>query len=62
MAPDKRTPLHLAASEGHLECVELLLSYWSDVNSIDRMGGTALSDAVRYVHYILAEPLTGAVK
>lgn len=37
---DKRTPLHLAASEGHLECVQLLLSHWADVNAVDRMGGT----------------------
>lgn len=37
---DKRTPLHLAASEGHVECVQLLLSHWADVNALDRMGGT----------------------
>ncbi|TFJ86293.1 hypothetical protein NSK_002501 [Nannochloropsis salina CCMP1776] len=47
---DKRTPLHLAASEGRLDCVKLLLEYWADVNPIDRMGGTPLSDAVRHGH------------
>lgn len=35
-------------SVGHLECVELLLNKWANVNPIDRMGGTPLMDAVRY--------------
>ncbi|GAB5032884.1 potassium channel skor-like [Nannochloropsis oceanica] len=47
---DQRTPLHLAASQGHLNCVKLLLNFWADVNPIDRMGGTPLSDAVRHGH------------
>jgi ankyrin repeat protein len=36
-------------SVGHLECVELLLNKWANVNPIDRMGGTPLMDAVRYM-------------
>lgn len=33
---DKRTALHLAASEGHASIVELLLAYKADVNLKDR--------------------------
>ena len=33
---DKRTALHLAASEGHASIVELLLHYNADVNLEDR--------------------------
>lgn len=54
---DKRTPLHLAASEGHLDCVKLLLQYWANVNPIDRMGGTPLTDAVRHGHIHIQQVL-----
>jgi len=55
VAPDladyeSRTALHLAASEGQLECCEYLLSQWADPNPVDRWGGTPLSDAVRHGH------------
>lgn len=33
---DKRTALHLAASEGHASIVELLLAYQADLNLQDR--------------------------
>lgn len=46
---DERTPLHLAASEGHEEMVVLLLDiYRADMNITDRYGGTPMIDAVRH--------------
>lgn len=47
---DKRTALHLAASEGHAPIVELLLLYKADVNLQDRWGRSPLSDARSYGH------------
>ena len=44
---DKRTAMHLAASEGRVDCVKLLLSYWADVNPVDRINGTPLTDSIR---------------
>jgi glutaminase len=42
---DQRTPLHLAASYGHLEIVSFLVSVGIKVNPRDRWGATPLSDA-----------------
>ncbi|PHT56821.1 hypothetical protein CQW23_05307 [Capsicum baccatum] len=39
---DKRTALHLAASEGHASIVELLLAYKADVNLKDRWRRTTV--------------------
>ncbi|KAK1556206.1 hypothetical protein Q3G72_000669 [Acer saccharum] len=47
---DKRTALHLAASEGHAPIVELLLHYNANVNLIDRWQRTPLTDARLYSH------------
>ncbi|KAK4839868.1 hypothetical protein QYF36_025600 [Acer negundo] len=47
---DKRTALHLAASEGHAPIVELLLHYNANVNLIDRWQRTPLKDARLYGH------------
>ncbi|CAM8971418.1 unnamed protein product [Rhodiola kirilowii] len=47
---DRRTALHLAASEGHASIVELLLHYGADVNLKDRWQRTPLTDARLYGH------------
>ncbi|KAL4538986.1 hypothetical protein Ndes2526B_g02745 [Nannochloris sp. 'desiccata'] len=44
---DRRTPLHLAASEGAYQVTEWLLSQGVDPNSLDRFNQTPLEDAVR---------------
>ena len=51
---DKRTCLHLAASEGNLRIVEFLIENGADINFRDRWGGTALRDAVREGHHAVA--------
>ncbi|KAK2986752.1 hypothetical protein RJ640_010977, partial [Escallonia rubra] len=47
---DRRTALHLAASEGHASIVELLVQYKADVNLEDRWHRTPLTDARLYGH------------
>lgn len=48
---DKRTPLHLAASENQVAVMEALASAGSlDLNPHDRFGGTPLMDAIRQGH------------
>ncbi|CAB9501296.1 Mitogen-activated protein kinase HOG1 (Fragment) [Seminavis robusta] len=44
---DKRTPLHLAASEGHAQIVLLLCNAGANVNAEDRWGSRPLDDAVK---------------
>ena len=40
------TPLHYAASQGHLQLVHLLISYGADVNAVDSFNKTAFWRAV----------------
>ena len=42
-----RTPLHLAASNGHLDIVQMLIRKGVEINPVDRVGGTPLADAIR---------------
>jgi len=45
---DKRTALHLASSQGHVDLVSFLISHHADVNACDRMGFSPLVDALRH--------------
>ncbi|GMI88187.1 potassium transport 2/3 [Hibiscus trionum] len=46
-----RTPLHIAASNGHEECVLVLLKHACNVHSRDMNGNTALWDAISSKHH-----------
>jgi ankyrin repeat protein len=52
-----RTPLHLAASEGHLKTVTWIVQNMQEINMVDAEGHTALVDAVENGHDDLAKYL-----
>uniref|UniRef100_A0A674MUJ9 asparaginase n=1 Tax=Takifugu rubripes TaxID=31033 RepID=A0A674MUJ9_TAKRU len=54
---DGRTPLHVAACEGHLNAVNYLLSHGATVYAKDRYGDTPLCNAVHYRHRDIVELL-----
>ncbi len=46
----RRSALHLAAAEGHVEVVSFLVKKGADVNSEDRWGNRPLRDAIQGKH------------
>lgn len=54
---DKRTALHLAASNGHIDVVVHLLDEvgMENINPVDRWNGTPFDDAVREGYFEVAE-------
>ena len=54
---DRRTALHLAASEGRLGIVNDLLNAGARPNRSDRWGGSPLDDALRHRHHAVAAEL-----
>ena len=56
---DQRRPLHLAASVGNEQIVQLLLREGADAQATDRWGGTPLDDAVREKHQHVEAVLRG---
>lgn len=47
---DSRTALHVAAAEGNLPCVKVLVAANANPSAVDRWGGTPLQDALRNGH------------
>eukprot|EP00284_Hemiselmis_tepida_P018673 CAMPEP_0174936494 /NCGR_PEP_ID=MMETSP1355-20121228/57632_1 /TAXON_ID=464990 /ORGANISM="Hemiselmis tepida, Strain CCMP443" /LENGTH=296 /DNA_ID=CAMNT_0016183275 /DNA_START=1 /DNA_END=888 /DNA_ORIENTATION=+ len=54
---DKRSAMHLASSEGHIDVVKFLISQNAAIGAVDRWGGYPLMDAVRGKHNDVKELL-----
>lgn len=54
---DRRTALHVASAEGHLDVAQYLVERGAKVNRSDRWGGSPLDDAHRHRHAVVARYL-----
>ena len=52
---DRRSPLHIAAAEGRIECVNILLRGGADSKLKDRWGSTPLKEAKKNGHLEVVE-------
>ena len=52
-----RTPLHVAAGEGRLEVVKLLVPLYEDLNILDQRNNSCLMDSVKGCHFDVAKYL-----
>jgi ammonium transporter, Amt family len=57
---DMRSPLHLAAAEGHEHIVKLLLKAGAKINAVDRWGNTPYNDALNHRHAGCVKLLSGS--
>merc|ERR1719461_2280167 len=57
---DNRTPLHLSASTGHLEIVQLLIAKRANLDVFDRFGRTPFMDAIDMGYTKIAKCLRNA--
>lgn len=57
-----RTPLHIAAAYGHLECIQELLLAGADPKNIDGKGNTAKKLAETYKHHDVVHVLSDRTK
>ena len=59
---DRRTGLHIAASEGFEEIIELLVKHGADASIKDRWNSTPIDDAIRLNKIKIADILTESLK
>ena len=59
---DKRTGAHIAAAEGNLTAMKLLVEYGADLSLADRWGNTIYQEAKRVNENLLVEYLNGLQK
>lgn len=54
---DNRTPLHVAACQGYVDVVEMLIENGAEIDAKDRWGSTPLGDAIYYKNYEVIKAL-----
>lgn len=54
---DGRTALHIAACEGHVEVVKLLLSRKANIDARDRWGSTVLTTPIIFYYFFFKKKI-----